>query len=112
MALIDLVFEKERVNPTLLHQELAAVLGEKMVGVSTDVGQVRVHLMDDTPKVVQDQVGPIVATNDATKLTTAQQTEVDRATALDALRKPWDEWTALDQTNFLRILAGQAGLIP
>ncbi len=111
-GVIDLIYEKASLNPTKLHEELTAALGEKFVGISASNGQVRVHLMDDTSKAAQDLVGPIVAAHDATKLTAAQQAEVDRTAALDALRKPWDQWTAQDQTDFLRVLAEQAGLIP
>ncbi len=109
---INLIYEKASLNPAKLHEELATALGEKFVGISARNGQVRVHLMDDTSKAAQDLIGPIVAAHDATKLTVAQQAEVDRAAALDTLRKPWDQWTAQDQANFLRILAEQAGLIP
>jgi hypothetical protein len=109
---MDLIYEKASFNPAKLHEELAGVFGVKFVGISASRGQVRVHLMDDTPKDMQDQVGLIVAAHDAALLTAAQQAEVDQQAALDALRKPWDEWTAQDQSNFLRILAAQAGLIP
>ena len=109
---IDLSYEKASLNPAKLHEELRAALGEKFVGISASKGQVRIHVMDDMPKATQDLVGPLVAAHDAAKLTTAQQAEASRAAALDALRKPWAQWTAQDQSTFLRVLAEQAGLIP
>lgn len=110
--IIDLVYGKASVNPALLHEELAAALGEKFVGLSTGQGQVRVHIWSDTPKVVQSQIEPIVQAHDASKLMAAQQAEADRAAKLAALKKPWAQWTAQDQAEFLRILAEQSGIIP
>jgi hypothetical protein len=109
---IDLMFDKQPVNPELLHEELAVALGAQFVGVSTGPQGLRVHVQDDTLPAKQDQVAALVAAHDASKLTAAQKAEADRQTALDALRKPWAEWTAQDQADFIRVLAEQAGLIP
>jgi hypothetical protein len=110
---MELEFEKASVNVDKLHQEIAAGVGTKFIGISTGPsGKVRIHIQDDMSLTDQGKIGPIVAAHDAAKLTVAQQAEADRAAALDALRKPWDQWTAQDQTDFLRILAEQAGLIP
>jgi hypothetical protein len=110
--IIDWVYEKAAVNLAKLHEELAAALGEKFVGVSTGRGQVRVHIWSDTPKALQSQIEPIIQAHDASKLTAAQQAEVDRAAKLEALKKPWAQWTAADQAEFVRILAEQSGVIP
>lgn len=109
---IDLSYEKVTVNPAKLHEELAAALGEKFKGISTGNGQVRVHIQDDMPQAQQDLIAAIVAAHDANQRTAAQQAEADRAAKLQALRKPWAEWTAQDQADFLGILAGQMGLLP
>jgi len=111
-TVVDLVYEKSPVNLARLNEELAAALGEKFAGVSGGPGGLRVHIQDDMPLALQDQIAPLIQAHDATKLTAAQQAEVNREAALDALRKPWDQWTAQDQADFLRILAEQAGLIP
>jgi hypothetical protein len=109
---VDLVYEKSPVNLEGLNEELAAAMGEKFAGVSAGPSGLRVHIQDDMPQSAQEQIGALVAAHDATKLTAAQQAEVNREAALDALRKPWADWTAQDQTDFLRVLAEQAGLIP
>lgn len=112
-VIIDLTYEKASLNPAKLHEELAAVLGAKFIGISTELGgKVRVHIQDDMPLADQGKIGPIVAAHDAAQLTAAQQAKVDWTAATDALCKPWDQWTAQDQTDFLRVLAEQAGLIP
>jgi hypothetical protein len=111
-AIIDLTYDKVSVNPARLREELAAVLGSQFVGLSTGPdSQVRVHIQDSMKQADRDKIGPIVAAHDANQLTAAQQAEMDRAAALETLRKPWAEWTPEDQAQFLKILAAQAGLI-
>jgi len=108
----ELEFEKASVNVEKLHQEIAAGVGAKFLGISTGLGEkVRVHIQDDMSQADQGRIGPIIAAHDSTKLTVAQQAEASRAVALDALRKPWSQWTAQDQAKFLQLLAEQAGLI-
>jgi len=110
--IVELKFEKLPVNVDKLHEELAATLGEKFSGVSTGNGQVRVHFQDDMPQAQQNLIVSIVAAHDAYKLTAALQAEADCVAKLDALRKPWAEWTTQDQADFVRILAERMGLIP
>jgi hypothetical protein len=109
---IDLVYEKTPVNPARLQEELAAVLGSEFVGVSTSPKDLRVHIQDDLPAADQAKIAGIVAAHDASQLSTAQQAEADQQIALEALRKPWDQWTGDDQAQFIRLLAEQMGLIP
>lgn len=109
---IDLAFDHPAVNLERLHEDLAVALGAQFVGVSAGRGQVRVHIQDDMPPADQDRIAGLVAAHDAGQLSAAQQAEVDRQAALDVLRKPWAEWTAQDQADFIRLLAEQAGLIP
>lgn len=107
---MELIYEKERVNLEKLHEELASVLGVKLVGVSTGDSAVRVHVQADLSPKERDLIAPVILAHDAAQLTTAQQAAADREMALDALRKPWDQWTAQDQADFIRVLAEQAGL--
>ena len=107
----DLVFEKALINPTQLHEELRAALGDVFTGVSTGNGQVRIHLREKLTQAAAAQVETILVAHDPTKLTAAQQAEAERQAQLDSLRKPWAEWTPEDQESFLQVLAGQAGLL-
>jgi hypothetical protein len=109
---IDLVYDKTPVNPARLQEELAAVLGLQFVGVSTGPNGLRVHIQNDMSAANQAKIAGIVAAHDASQLSTTQQAEADQQTALDALRKPWDQWTGEDQGAFIRLLAEQMGLIP
>lgn len=110
--MVELTYEKSPVNTAKLHEELAAALGEQFGGISTGKGKVRVHIQEDMPQAKQDLIASIVAAHDASKLSAAQQADADRAAQLEALSKPWAEWTAQDQADFVRILAEQMGLIP
>ena len=104
-GVIDLSYKKA-VNPELLREELAAVLGEKLVGTSTSAGQLRVHILDDTSQELRDRVSAVVATHDPAQMTVAQQTTGERKTALEDLqRKPWIEWTETDKETLLQFLA-------
>ncbi len=109
-GMIDLVFERETVNLALLHQELAAALGAKLVGLSGNGRGVRVHLLDSTTPDERKLAGQIVAGHDAGKLTADQQAGRERGAALDALRKPWAQWSSTDKDALLRLLAGELGL--
>lgn len=109
-GMIDLTFERQGLNLALLHEELAATLGAKLVGVSQDGRGVRVHLLDSTTPNERKAVGEIVAQHDATRFTAAQQAERERRAALEALRKPWAQWSAADKDALLRLLAGELGL--
>ncbi len=109
-GMIDLAFEREAVNLALLHQELAAALGAKLVGLSGNGCGVRVHLLDSTTPDERKLAGQIVAGHDADKLTADQQAERERQTALEALRKPWAQWSPADKDALLRLLAGELGL--
>lgn len=108
MAIVDLKYEKDAVNPALLSEELTAVLGEDLVGVSAggDLGNVRVHMLASTSVAMREQVGTIVAAHDANQLTADQQTQASQTTQLAALKeKPWAEWTAQDKDILLQLLA-------
>lgn len=109
-GMIDLVFEREEANLALLHQELAAALGARLVGVSANGRGVRVHLLDSTTPDERKLAGQLVAGHDAGKLTADQQAERERGAALEALRKPWAQWSAADKDALLRLLAGELGL--
>ena len=54
----------------------------------------------------------VIAAHNPNQLSQAQQVAADRAALVDSLRKPWDQWTATDQANFIRIMAEQAGVLP
>ncbi|MCZ7541701.1 MAG: hypothetical protein M5U29_17660 [Anaerolineae bacterium] len=109
-GMIDLAFERETVNLALLHQELAAALGAKLVGLSANGRSVRVHLLDSTTPDERKLVGQVVAGHDAGKLTADQQAERERRSTLDALRKPWAQWSSADKDALLRLVAGELGL--
>ncbi len=109
-GMIDLVFEREAVNLALLHQELAAAFGAKLVGLSGNGRGVRVHLLDSTTPDERTMAGQIVAGHDAGKLTADQQAERERGAVLDALRKPWAQWSPTDKDALLCLLAGELGL--
>ncbi len=109
-GMIDLVFERQGINLALLHDELTAVLGGKLVGLSQDGRAVRVHLLDSSTPDERKTVGEIVARHDGSRFTAAQQAERERQAALEALRKPWAQWSAADKDALLRLLAGELGL--
>ena len=106
--LIEWLYPKEEINLDLLSEELVAVLGTDLVGISIggDRGQVRVHVQADTPPAMQDQVGTIIAAHDAAQMTAEQRTRADQVAQLAALdQKAWTEWTTQDKDLLLRLLA-------
>ncbi len=109
-GMIDLAFERQGVNLALLHQELAAALGVKLVGLSQNGRTVRVHLLDSSTPDERKAVAEIVARHDGSRCTAAQQAERERRVALEALQKPWAQWSAADKDALLRLLAGELGL--
>jgi hypothetical protein len=77
--------------------------------VKPDEGEVTLDVPEGTdPQAIQ----AVISAHNGTALSASQQAEADRAAKLVALRKPWSEWTAQDQVDFLRVLAEQMGLIP
>jgi hypothetical protein len=72
---------------------------------------VTVHVNVTAPFELRDQIPALVEAHDASKLTSEQQAEADRRAALDALRKPWAEWTTADREDFVRVLAEEMGII-
>lgn len=110
----DVVIEKAAVNIDLLHQELAAALGEDFVGVSVggEQGQVRVHVRPGLAQSQLEIVQQTVVKHDAEKLSSEQQKTADRQAKLAALKKPWDQWTEADRLTLLQVLAEQAGILP
>lgn len=98
-GMIDLAFEQEAVNLALLHQELVAALGAKLVGLSGNGRGVRVHLLDSTTPDERKLAGQIVAGHDGGKLTADQQAGRERGAALDALRKPWAQQSSTPTTR-------------
>lgn len=109
-GMIDLTFERKNLNLALLHEELLALLGPKLVGVSQDGRGVRVHLLDSTTPDERKAAGEIVARHDDSRFTAEQQMQRERQAALAALRKPWAQWTPADKDALLRLLAGDLGL--
>lgn len=108
---VDLEFQRGLVNAALLHQQLKTALGDYFTGISSNGQQLRVHIYDNTPQALQAQIAPVVSAHDPNAKTPDQQQRVDRETRLNALRKSWGSWTALDREAFLRILAEQAGIV-
>lgn len=109
----ELVFELKPVNPEVLHAELAMALGVAYASLSTGRGLVRIHLAEGTiAEEVKGAALAVVEAHDAGKLTSSRQAEADRVARLEALSKPWAQWTAADREEFLRILAEQAGIVP
>jgi hypothetical protein len=105
--MIDLLFTKV-VNPELLHNEITAVLGSNLIGVSTGPEkQLRVHLHDDTPAADQALVAGIVAAHDSAQLTDRQKRLNSHAAFIATLHKPWNHWNANEKDDFLRLLADQ-----
>ena len=98
-GMVDLAFEQEAVNLALLHQELVAALGAKLVGLSGNGRGVRVHLLDSTTPDERKLAGQIVAGHDAGKLTADQQVERERGAALDALRDYWSARADLERAT-------------
>jgi len=109
-GLIELAYENSAVNPALLHEELEAALGNKLAGISTGQGKVRVHVLDTIQDAERALIEPIVQAHDAKKLTARQQAEADQAAKREALRKPWATWTATDKDDLLRLLAETMGI--
>jgi hypothetical protein len=109
-GLIELVYEKSAVNPALLHEELAVALGNKLAGISTGQGKVRVHVLDTIQDAERALIEPIILAHDSKKLTAGQQAEADQAAKMNALSKPWASWTAVDKDELLRLLAEKLGI--
>jgi hypothetical protein len=109
-GLIEFTYEKEAINPALLHEELATVLGSKLAGISTGQGRVRVHVLDTIQDAERALIEPIVLAHDAKKLTARQQAEADQAAKMNALSKPWASWTAVDKDELLRLVAEKMGI--
>jgi hypothetical protein len=110
---VTILTEKE-INVLRLHEELAAVLGVFLQGVSTATkpGRVTVHINDDTPLVARDAIPVVIEMHDPKMLTVEQRAAADRKAALEGLRKPWAAWSEADRTDFVRILAEEMGIIP
>ncbi len=105
-GMIDWTFDVERLNLSLLHDELKAALGPKFVGVSWNGRAVRVHVLDSTSAGERALVKSIVEQHDPARLTARQQAERDRRAMLAGLRsKPWTQWTPADKDALLRVLA-------
>lgn len=87
--------------------------GEKQCKLSLqakpDSSEVLLDVPDDADKLA---IQAVISAHNGAALSASQQVEADRVAKLQALHKPWAEWTAQDQTDFLRILAEQMGLIP
>jgi len=110
-GLIDLIYEKAAVNAALLHEELRAALGAGFAGISlSDVGRVRVHVLDSVPPAERERIAGLVAAHDARQRTAAQQAEAAREGALSGLRKPWGAWSGADKDALLRLLAQELGI--
>jgi hypothetical protein len=109
--MIELSFDKAQVNPERLHEELAAVVGSDLVGVSAGGGRVRLHLAADPSDAIRTALAVLVAEHDAGQLTAIQQARLDRETRRAALRKAWSAWTAADKDDLLRLLAEEWNLV-
>jgi hypothetical protein len=110
-GVIALEFIREEVNPSLLREECAAALGTKFVGISRAGARLRAHVLDSTTRLDRARIEAIVRAHDPSRLSTEQQQNVAQAALMEALRKPWREWSAADKDLFLRALAQAQGLI-
>ena len=75
--MIDLMFTKT-VNPDLLHEQIAAVIGARLIGISTapeesSPGACAGRTLSPADR---DQVAALVTAHDGTQLTTCQQREI------------------------------------
>ena len=70
---MNLEFKTPLVNVILLDEELRAVIGNCLDGVSFDGNQVIVHLADDATSDCISKVEPVVNAHNPTKLTAIQQ---------------------------------------
>lgn len=111
--MIELEFHKEPVNGRLLHEQIEAVLGpDKLIGVSTGPDDLlRIHLIDGLTDDIQAIITPVVDQHDGMGLSQQQLQAQDWLNRLAALRKPWDQWTDGDRSEFIRLLAEQMGVV-
>lgn len=103
----DLIVERDAANLDLLHEELRAVLGEVVIGVSAGVGpgRLRIHLRADRADEVAGQARAVLARHDATKQSAAQRREAERARFAARLRgRAWGAWSASDKDEALRLV--------
>jgi hypothetical protein len=108
-------------NGPLLMDELLAVFpawlyvedGEQRckltLQVKPDGSGVLLEVPDDTD---QEAVRSVISAHNGAALSASQRAEVERQVKMEALRKPWVEWTGDDQAEFLHLLAEQMGIIP
>ena len=105
-GMIGWKFEVERLNLSLLHDELRAALGPKFVGLTWNGRVLHVHVLDTTAADQRAQVETLVAGHDPDRLTPRQQAERNRRALLAGLRaKPWAQWSAADKDALLQVLA-------
>lgn len=109
----DLIVARERVNPALLHEELAASLPpEQFAGLSTGAGIVRVHVRATLAAADRQRAEQIVAQHDPDRLTAAQASaQAQRALSDSLAGRSWDAWDAAARDDLLRLLAWQLGLL-
>jgi hypothetical protein len=108
-------------NPDLLMDQLLAAFPQwiyvenserrcKMqLDITLDNTQVFLEVPEDTDTAA---IEAVISAHDSTQLSASQQAEAERQAKMEALRKPWVEWTGDDQAEFLHLLAEQMGIIP
>lgn len=77
---------RERLNFESLEATLIAALDDHYNGISTAPGEVRVHLVGDTPPNIVDRARRIVVEHDPYQLTAAQTAAARRQTRLHHAR--------------------------
>jgi hypothetical protein len=103
-----------QINHALLTEELRDALSTIADGIVFDFTNEHGEIILTDEATAQDArtAQSVVEAHDATKLTAAQQAEINHQAKLNALRKPWNQWTAQDQAELVRLMAEQMGLIP
>lgn len=110
-AVIDLVYERDAVNVSRLHEELAAALGADFLGVSEGpAGRLRVHVRGGTEEGHRAAIDGIVAAHDAGVLSARQVVEAEGVSAalelgaLVAARIEWHVANPVTGANAVEVL--------
>lgn len=82
--------DRVKVNPAGLDAELRAALGAVVKGISVSGGQVIVHLDDGATQAQIDQARGVVDAHDESRLTPAQQAQLDLEAEREGYALPLD----------------------